>query len=393
MLERNALERLQDLNDDFEIWWDSSPLVFSAWKEEYIADNPTNTTDENLRKHLDRLYVEEEPEKSLFRGVTTNPRLTRETLDWIPEEWEPWIKNLKDSFNGASLSELAWRTYENITEEGAQRYLPIFEKSNYKYGYVSSQVDPRLLTDTRKMLGQAIGLKALSPNIMIKSPATKEGIYNIMLLTSLGIPTNATVCFTIPQVVAVAEAVKKGKEIGEKNGVDYSKWRSVITLMLGRFEEREPYAKQFEEKEIEFTEELRHWSGIAIGKKAIKILNENNYPSKILLCSSRLGPKENGNQKIWHIEKFAGEPIVYTINPSMIGDFIKYYEDHPLEDNSDKDVPEEVLGILMQIPYFRKGYSVFGMQPDEFIDHPSSIYTADGFSDHMELLEKFVDKV
>jgi hypothetical protein len=88
-----------------------------------------------------------------------------------------------------------------------------------------------------------------------------------------------------------------------------------------------------------------------------------------------------------------GEPIVYTINPSMIGNFIKHYEDKLLEDKSEEDVPAEVLGTLMQIPYFRKGYSAFGMQPDQFINHLSSIYTADGFSDHMEFLEKFVDKV
>ncbi|HBG16675.1 MAG TPA: transaldolase, partial [Firmicutes bacterium] len=184
------------------------------------------------------------PEKSVFRGVTTNPRITRETLDWIPEECTPWIKEIKEKYQGCSLEELAWMTYTKITEEGVKKYLPLFEASNYKYGHVSAQVDPRLLTDTREMLRQGIGLKALSPNIMIKSPATKEGIYNIMLLTALAIPTNATVCFTLPQILAVAEAVRKGKELGEANGVDYSQWRSVITMMLGRFEETKEFNEQ-----------------------------------------------------------------------------------------------------------------------------------------------------
>jgi len=390
---KSSLERLQELNDEFEIWWDSSPLVFSEWKKQFISKNPTSQSDEVLEIQLNRLYNEENPEDSLFRGVTTNPKLTRETLEWIPEEWDSWIKNLKNNYSGATLDELAWKTYKEITKKGAKKYLPIFEETDYKFGYVSAQVDPRLITETREMAKEAIELKNLSPNIMIKSPATKEGIYNIMILTALGIPTNATVCFTVPQILAVAEAVKKGKKLGEENDVDYSQWRSVITLMLGRFEERSPFENQAKERGIEFTEELRHWAGIALAKRAIDILNKRNFPSKLLLCSSRLGPVLNGEQKIWHIEKMAGESIVYTINYSMIEDFINYYEDVEIEDNSNTDVPEEILSELIKIPYFRQGYSAYGMEDGEFINHPGSCYTVDGFEEHMQLLEDYVDKV
>lgn len=387
--EKSPFERLQELNDEFEIWWDSSPLVYNTWKEKYLEETPDDKKDK-FRAQLDRLYNEESPEKSVFRGVTTNPRLTRETLDWIPEEWTPWIRQLKEDHKGSSLEELAWMTYEKITEEGVKKYMPMFEASDYKLGYVSAQVDPRLLTDTRKMLKQALGLKALSPNIMVKSPATKEGVYNIMLLTALGIPTNATVCFTLPQILAVANAVKMGKELGEANGVDYSQWRSVITHMLGRFEERKPFDEQAKAAGIEVTEELRHWAGLAIAKKAIKILDQENYESKLLLCSSRLGPVVDGVQRIYHIEKLAGESVVYTINPDMIGDFLKYYENLPLEDQSGNEVPEEMMAKLIQIPYFREGYSAYGMTREDFVDHPASIYTADGFKNDMKLLEEFV---
>ncbi len=390
--EKSALERLQEKNDEFEIWWDSSPLVFSTWREEYLKEEIPADKEDKFRTYINRLYNEDNPGDSVFRGVTTNPRLTRETLDWIPEEWTPWIQELKEGYQGASLEELAWKTYSKITEVGVKKYMPIFESSDYTYGYVSAQVDPRLITDTREMLKQGIMLKSLSPNIMVKSPATKEGIYNIMLLTSLGIPTNATVCFTMPQIMAVARAVKKGKEIGESNGVDYSKWRSVITLMLGRFEEREPFQKQAKELGIEMTDEVQHWSGLAIAKKAVRVLDQEDYPSKLLLCSSRLGPKVDGKQKVWHVEKMAGEPIVYTINPTMIGNLLKFYEDEPIEDHSNDDIPDEILSQLMKIPYFRKGYSVYGMHEDEFVDHPASVYTADGFAGDMEQLKEFIDK-
>lgn len=391
-MKMSPFERLQQLNDDFEIWWDSSPLVYSTWKAKYL-ETISDSKQDKFSCWLDRLYNEKNPEDSVFRGVTTNPRLTRETLDWIPETCTPWIRELKDKYQGCSLEELAWMTYAKITEEGVKKYLPIFEASNHKYGYVSAQVDPRLLTDTRKMLKQGIELKALSRNIMIKSPATKEGIYNIMLLTALGIPTNATVCFTLPQIVAVANAVRKGKELGEANGVDYSEWRSVITLMLGRFEGNKEFTKQAADAGIELTDEDKRWSGLALAKKAVRILKQEGYESKLLLCSSRVGPVVGDKQKVWHIEMMAGEPIVYTINSDMIGDFLKLYEDEPLEDNRDQDVPDDILAKLIRIPYFRQGYSVYGMTDDQFINHPASIYTADGFSNDMHLLEEFVEKV
>ncbi|NLW56971.1 MAG: hypothetical protein GX050_10250 [Firmicutes bacterium] len=93
-METSPFERLQAVSDDFEIWWDSSPLVYAAWREKYLQTIP-EAKREKFAGWLERLYNEKNPEKSVFRGVTTNPRLTRETLDWIPEGCKPWIKELK----------------------------------------------------------------------------------------------------------------------------------------------------------------------------------------------------------------------------------------------------------------------------------------------------------
>ena len=181
--------------------------------------------------------------------------------------------------------------------------MPIFEESGYTHGYVSAQVDPRVLDDTRKMVEQGLGLKALAPNIMVKVPGTQAGVMAICLLTAMGVPTNATLVFTVPQILAVAEAVKRGKEMGEYYGTDYSQWRSVITIMMARFEEREVMAEQAREQGFELTEDLMRWSGTAIMKKGYHLLREREYPSKLLLASSRVGP---GKEQIRHVEETAG---------------------------------------------------------------------------------------
>ena len=115
---------------------------------------------------------------------------------------------------------LFWQTYKEIVRRGAEMYLGVFQRSKYRYGYLSGQVDPRALTDRDKMIAQALELAKLSPNVMIKVPGTKEGYEVIKFLTSKGISTNNTLTFVLPQLMACAKAVKEGLEIAKQNGVD-----------------------------------------------------------------------------------------------------------------------------------------------------------------------------
>lgn len=386
----SALERLVAASPEMEIWWDASPLVFDKWVESFLAKQ-TPEVREWLEPQLRRLYDKTDPTQSLFRGVTTNPVITKKAIDTLPDVWTSWIDEEIKKHPNLNSTEIMWRTYQEVSRQGAEMYRPIFEASGYKEGYVSAQVDPRVLDDTRRMVEQGLGLKKLAPNIMIKVPGTGAGVFAIFLLTALGVPTNATLVFTVPQVMAVAEAVKQGKKIGELYGTDYSQWRSVITIMMARFGERKEFAEQAREAGIELTDELRRWAEIAIWKKAYNLLREREYPSKLLLCSSRVGPTVNGEQRILHIEEVVGASIVYTMNPGFIEKVLLLYADKELEPRADKPVPSDVLERLLQISYFRQGYAENGMQLKEFINHPSTVYTRDDFAKAMTGFEDFVE--
>ena len=149
-----------------------------------------------MEKQLKVLFDYENPGDTLFCGVTTNPRLTKKVLELLPDEINPIADKMiidnpvKDNYK------LAWKLYKAITEKGARLYMPLFEKSKFKKGYVSAQVDPRLVTDVKQMLLQGLELKN-RPNIMIKCPGSKRG-YIFQILTSLGIPTNSTLIFNVP---------------------------------------------------------------------------------------------------------------------------------------------------------------------------------------------------
>ena len=268
---KSAMQRLSETSDVMELWWDSSPLVFDKWRDS-VLEKAKPEDREKLEAQLKVLFDADKPGNCLFDGVTTNPKLTNTALSLLSEEMDPVIDEIIVGNKAKSDYLLAWKTYKEMTRMGAALYMPLFEGSNYKKGYVSAQVDPRQVTDVKKMLHQALELKELSPNIMVKCPGSHEGIYLTEILTSLGIPTNETLVFHIPQVVAVAEAVKKGLETGKRNLVDYSQWRSVITIMIGRFEGMPEFEESAASAGIELTEELKRWSGIAIAKKAHTIM-------------------------------------------------------------------------------------------------------------------------
>ena len=384
--QKSGLEKLIAQSPGMEIWWDASPLVFAHWAKNFVAKQEP-AVQEWLRPQVERLYVKDNPPQSLFRGVTTNPVITKAGIDTLPDTWYPWIKEEIARHPNLNAGQITWRTYKEFSRLGAELYMPIFEESGYRHGFVSAQVDPRELNDVREIVEQGLGLKALAPNIMLKVPGTQAGVLSIFLLTAMGVPTNATLVFTLPQILAVAEAVKRGKEVGECYGTDYSRWRSVITLMMARFEEREEMAQEAREAGFELTEELMRWSGLAIMKKAYHILREREYPSKLLLASSRVGP---GEGRILHVEETAGANLVYTMNQSFIENVLLTYADKDFTQRIDKPVPAEALEKLLALPYFRRGYEENGLELEEFLHHPGTVFTGNQFSKAMNTFEAFV---
>ena len=217
-----------------EIWWDSSPLIYGSWLEDVVKKaSPDRAND--LREQMRRFYDPEHPEEALFRGVTTNPPLSLNVIKTHEGLMAQMVDSLIEKNPYLDKEGLFWLTYKEIVRRGAEMYLGVFERSQYRYGYLSGQVDPRVLTDQEKMISQALELASLSPNVMIKVPGTKEGYEVIKVLTSKGISTNNTLTFVLPQLMAAAKAVKEGLEIAKRNGVDLSRWRSVITHMTARY--------------------------------------------------------------------------------------------------------------------------------------------------------------
>lgn len=374
-----------------EIWWDSSPLIYSAWAEGLVKKMPPDRA-KDLQGQLKRLYDPEHPEESLFRGVTTNPPLSLGVIKTRESLATQIVDDLIEKNPCVDKETLFWLTYKEIVRRGAEMYRGVFERSRYRYGYLSGQVDPRVLTSKEKMIAQALELASLSPNVMIKVPGTKEGYEVIKVLTSKGIATNNTLTFVLPQLMACARAVKEGLEIAKRDGVDLTRWRSVITHMTARYGDLGDLKKEADQLGIELTEVDVRWAELAIFKKAYRLVRDGDYASKMLICSMRISPTLNGKKHCWHLEKLAGGDIVITCPPSFIEGVFEFLDGTEFRPLIDEEVPKAVLDKLVRIPYFERAYREDGYTLDEFNSHPALVATAVEFSKATEGMVDFVAK-
>ena len=218
MEERNLFERLVEKSPGMEIWWDSSPVIFENWCKK-LLDKADPADRDLLQTQFNRMYNRNKPLNQLFRGVTTNPPLSLQAIQDDPAYWQKVAKDILAENPGLDKEGLFWELYKTVVKRGSEMYLPLFEASGYKEGYLSGQVDPRSVFDKDAMIKQAEEIAAINPNVMIKVPGTKQGYEVIEYLTAKGIATNNTLTFVLPQQVDCFEKslIKQQLELQKGN--------------------------------------------------------------------------------------------------------------------------------------------------------------------------------
>jgi transaldolase len=147
---------------------------------------------------------------------------------------------------------------------------------------------------------------------------------------------------------------------------------------------------------IELSETDIKWADLAIFKRAYFWGLERKHPSKMLMCSMRLGPAQtDGSTASWHIEKIAGSNSVYTCPPKYIAQLMENEDKlKPFDPNAiNEQPPKAVIEKLLKIPYFRDSYEIDGLKPDEFGKHAAFIATASEFSAATRGMVDFVAQV
>lgn len=300
-------------------------------------------------------------------GATTNPVIVYNVLKKEYDLWEDRILEIINENPHYDEDEVAWQLIEEMAVKGAGLLYPVFQRENGLKGRISIQTNAKYYRDADRMAEQAVKFNALAPNIQVKIPATEAGVKAIEEATYRGVNINATVCFTVPQAMAVGEAVERGLKRREAEGKDTSGMSPVCTIMVGRLDD---WLKIVADKEGIITDPAYlDRAGVAAMKRAVKLYREKGFKTRMLTAAyrSRL-----------HWSELIGGNIIHTIPYKWQ---VRYNNsDVEIKNTTDMDEdPRMIDELSRKFPDFKRAYEPDGMKLEEFDTFGATMRTLRGF--------------
>jgi len=300
-------------------------------------------------------------------GATSNPSIVLDVVHSEKAHWLPRIRQLALEDPSWTEIDLTWALIEEMAVRGAAVLEPVFRREGGRKGRLSLQTNPANYPNTERMLEQGIRFAGLASNIQVKFPATRAGIAAIELATAAGVNINATVCFTVPQAIAVAEAVERGLAAFAERGGDVATMAPVCTMMVGRLDD---WLRILVERDgIAIQPDALNWAGVAAFKRAYGLFRERRYRTRLLVAAYR---------HRLHWTEFVGGDVVLTMphpwqlrfNGSGISPTARI--DEPVD-------PATITELLDRIPDFGRAYAPDGLTVDEFDRYGATVRTLRGF--------------
>jgi transaldolase len=277
-------------------------------------------------------------ENDSLRGMTSNPAIFQ--------------KAITDSvIYDADISKLASQKkdtniiYETISQQDVQNaadvFRPLYDETKGDDGYVSLEVNPHLANDTDGTIEEARRLWSLldRPNVLIKVPATVEGLPAIRQLIMEGINVNVTLIFGLPRYREVAEVYIEGLEARIKQGEPIDNIASVASFFISRIDK---VVDPMIEKIINYDNRKKKIAEEALGEVAIssaklayqiykevfgsarfKTLEEKGARAQRLLWASTSN-KNPMYSNVKYVEALIAAKTVNTITPKTLD----AYRDH-----------------------------------------------------------------
>ncbi len=287
-------------------------------------------------------------------GATTNPSIVLNVLKKEMHLWKDRINQIISDNPTWAEDQVAWKLIEEMAVKGASLLKPVFDHEKGLKGRISIQTNPMFYRNADAITQQALHFHTLAPNMQIKIPVTAAGIKAIEEVSYHGVNINATVCFCVPQALAVAEAVERGFKRREAEGKPVDNIRSVCTIMIGRMDD---WIHVLEKRDkILLTPGYGDWAGIACMKKAYPIYKERGYRTRLLGAAYR---------HHMHWTELIGGDVVLTIPYDWQVKFNN--SDYEVVERFQKPVPQEIVDTLYRkFPDFRRAYDEDGLKVEEF---------------------------
>jgi len=296
------------------------------------------------------------------KGVTSNPSIFEKAIG-SSDEYDGAIgKALKKG--DRPIAELFEHLAVEDIQHAADVLRPVYDELKGEDGFVSLEVSPYLAMDTKATIAEAKRLwkDVKRKNLMVKVPATPEGLPAIQHLIGEGISINITLLFSQKVYVQVAQAYLAGLEKYVAKGGDPSHVASVASFFVSRIDSAadkaldEKIARANDPTEKERLAALKGKIAIANAKLAYqdykrlfsatrwdKLAAKGAKPQRLLWAST--GTKNKDYSDVLYVEELIGPNTVNTVPPATLDAF----RDHGTPRDSLEENIEDARGVLAEL--------------------------------------------
>jgi transaldolase len=192
-------------------------------------------SDQISKKMLDSGELARRIEEDAVTGVTSNPTIFAGAIVGS-DDYDDLLRDLKSA--EVATEEIAKTLMATDLKRACDELLGVFDRTDGTDGFVSVEVAPTLAGDTEASVAEARDwVKQIDrPNLLVKIPATPEGIPAIRRLLAEGISVNITLIFSLNRYDEVMEAYLGGMEDYQESGGDLGKVASVASFFVSRFD-------------------------------------------------------------------------------------------------------------------------------------------------------------
>lgn len=299
-------------------------------------------------------------------GCTSNPPLTFQALTETPEIYSEAVARIPDRVTGDDrVVELIGIVVRHISK----MLFGIYQNTGGEHGYIRTQVKPKDSADADQMLKNGKIFASWGKNVMVKIPGTAAGIWVLEELAALGIPTNPTVCVSVAQIVAAAEAYERGIKRATAAGIKPAP--STAAIVMGRLQDY--LTKVNEERNTGLTKYDLECAALAVAKKSYQVCVDRGYKTVLMPAAFRSARQ---------VAQMVGGKVVMTIHPRIQAEIIKAEEEGLIQREIAIDQPvdpEAVMRVSKALPEFKLAYDPEGLSVKDFDTFGATVMTLDGF--------------
>jgi transaldolase/transaldolase/glucose-6-phosphate isomerase len=256
-------------------------------------------------------------------GITSNPSIFLQAIN-SSSDYNNEIANF--SRENRSNEQIFYFLAVKDIKRAADILLPLYRASNGEDGFISLEVSPRLAYDTAGTIKQARTLWKLvdRKNIMIKIPATIEGLAAIRSCISEGININVTLLFGLPRYQLITEAYISGLKDRMKRNLPVDNVVSVASFFLGRIDvimdpilEERGLNKNKGATAIAFAKKAYQlYKGIFSSADFKKLEDVGAKPQKLLWAST--SSKNPNYSDLKYVESLIGSQTINTVTQETL---------------------------------------------------------------------------